>query len=84
GYMPWNTYCTAEENWAGYFRRDAGDNARRTAALGAKSVTAFTRYGLNTGSNDTLRAGNYGWATAAAQDARIAKFNASVDATKAV
>lgn len=86
GTMPWNTYLTNEENWAGYFRREAGDNARRTAALGAKSVVAFSRYGLNTGSNDALKAGNYNWATAAAPaagDTRIAKFNATVDATKA-
>ena len=79
GYMPWNTYLTNEENWAGYYRREAGDNARRTTALGAKSVVAFTRYGLATGAGDTLRAGNYGWATAAAGDARVAKFNASTD-----
>ncbi|HVF94794.1 MAG TPA: alkaline phosphatase PhoX [Sphingomonas sp.] len=82
GYMPWNTYLTCEENWAGYFRRDAGDNARRTTALGARAVTAFTRYGINTSTGDTLRRGNHDWATAAAGDARIAKFNASVDATK--
>jgi hypothetical protein len=82
GYMPWNTYLTCEENWAGYFRRNAGDNARRTAALGARAVTAFTRYGLNTSTGDTLRRGNYDWATAAAGDARIAKFNASVDAAQ--
>jgi len=85
GTMPWNTYLTNEENWAGYFRREAGDNARRAAALGAKSVVAFSRYGLNTGSNDGLRGGNYGWATAAAPaagDTRIAKFNATVDATQ--
>ncbi|MBB4155608.1 hypothetical protein GGQ80_003533 [Sphingomonas jinjuensis] len=82
GTMPWGTYLTCEENWAGYYRREAGDNARRAAALGAKSVVAFTRYGLSTGSGDTLRVGNYGWATAAAGDSRIAKFNATVDATK--
>ena len=52
GAMPWNTYLTCEENWAGYFRREAGDNARRTAALGARAVAAFTRYGLNTGTGD--------------------------------
>ena len=27
GTMPWHTYLTNEENWAGYFRREAGDNA---------------------------------------------------------
>ena len=82
GYMPWNTYLTCEENWAGYFRREAGDNARRTTSVSAKSVVAFTRYGLNTGTGDTLRAGNYGWATATGDD-RILKFNASVNAAAA-
>ena len=83
GYMPWQTYATCEENWAGYFRREAGDNARRTAALGARSVTAFARYGLNTGSNDALRSGNYAWTTAAEPtpgDTLIGKFNATVRA----
>ncbi|MCP3733767.1 PhoX family phosphatase [Sphingomonas sp. RP10(2022)] len=80
GTMPWNTYLTNEENWAGYFRRDTGDNARRTAAVGAKSTVAFARYGLSE------RTGNYGWTTAAAPaagDTRIAKFNATIDPTKA-
>ncbi len=89
GYMPWGTYTTCEENWAGYFRRDAGDNARRTTALGARAVAAFTRYGLNTSAGDTLRAGNFSWTTAApiASDASgtlISKFNATVDAAKAI
>lgn len=82
GTMPWNTYLTCEENWAGYFRREAGDNARRTAALGARSVTAFNRYGLGMGAGDRLKAGNYGWATAAptaAGNTDIAKFNATLD-----
>jgi secreted PhoX family phosphatase len=82
GTMPWMTYCTAEENWAGYYRREAGDNARRTTAMGAKSVVAFNRYGLSMGSGDAIRRGNYDWATAAAPaagDTRIAKFNATVD-----
>lgn len=83
GTMPWQTYLTCEENWAGYFRREAGDNARRTAALGGRSVTAFARYGLNTGSGDALRGGNYGWTTAAEPtpgDTLIGKFNATVRA----
>ncbi len=83
GYMPWGTYLTCEENWAGYFRREADDNARRTAALSARSVTAFNRYGLGMGANDGLRAGNYGWATAAptaAGNTDVSKFNASVRA----
>lgn len=83
GYMPWGTYLTCEENWAGYFRREAGDNARRTAALGARSVTAFNRYGLGMAANDGLRAGNYLWTTAAPTsggNTDISKFNASVRA----
>ena len=31
GYTPWGTNLTCEENWAGYFRRDTGDNARAAA-----------------------------------------------------
>lgn len=42
GYTPWGTYLTCEENWAGYFRRLAADNANRTA----KELTAFARYGV--------------------------------------
>lgn len=85
GMMPWNTYLTCEENWAGYFRRDAGDNARRTAALGARAVQAFTRYGLNTGSGDALRAGNYSWTTAAeatSGQTLIGKLNATTNASQ--
>ena len=29
GVTPWGTYLTAEENWAGYFKRNAGDDAAR-------------------------------------------------------
>ena len=80
GTMPWMTYLTNEENWAGYFRREAGDNVRRTAVVGARSTVAFARYGLSE------RSGNYNWASAAAPaagDTRIAKFNATIDPAKA-
>ena len=43
GYTPWGTYLTAEENWAGYFRRiTAVDNPRRTA----KELASLARYGV--------------------------------------
>jgi secreted PhoX family phosphatase len=29
GVTPWGTYLAAEENWAGYFKRNAGDDAAR-------------------------------------------------------
>lgn len=82
GRMPWGTYMTCEDDWAGYFRRDAGDDARRNAALGAKSVYAFSRYGLDTGSGDAFRGGNYDWTTASEQasgQTLIRKFNATTN-----
>lgn len=43
GYTPWNTYVTCEENFAGYFRRNAAtDNPRRSP----KEVLALARYGV--------------------------------------
>ncbi|MEW5685987.1 MAG: alkaline phosphatase PhoX [Pseudomonadota bacterium] len=77
GGSPWGTYLTCEENWAGYFRRGAADNAARSA----KDVTALARYGVGQGA-----AGNYGWATvtaAAAGDTRFARWNASATAADA-
>ncbi|WP_375419798.1 alkaline phosphatase PhoX [uncultured Sphingomonas sp.] len=60
GTMPWNTYLTNEENWAGYFRRDTGDAAVRIASgpAGTKANASLTRYGI-----PENRPGNYGWAT---------------------
>jgi len=60
GYMPWGTYITAEENWAGYFKRDTSDDAVRGGSA-AKSVIALSRYGLSVASNS--RAGNNRWST---------------------
>jgi secreted PhoX family phosphatase len=61
GTMPWNTYLTNEENWVGYFRREVGDAARRTASgpVGVKANISLARYGKTENSSST--AGNYGW-----------------------
>ncbi|MEG3088176.1 PhoX family protein [Sphingomonas sp. PB4P5] len=69
GTMPWNTYLTNEENWAGYFRRTAGDAAVRIAAGASKENTSLARYGIPEG-----RAGNNNWATVVAADASSTVF----------
>ncbi|MGH6614925.1 alkaline phosphatase PhoX [Sphingomonas sp.] len=62
GTMPWNTYLTAEENWAGYFKRETGDVATRGGAS-AKANVSLARYGI-----PENRPGNYGWATVVPAD----------------
>lgn len=59
GYTPWGTYLTAEENWAGYLRRDAGDDAKRLALYGQRNINALKRNGMTEN-----RSGNYRWAYA--------------------
>ncbi|EGI76325.1 PhoX family protein [Hylemonella gracilis] len=66
GTTPWGTYLTCEENWAGYFRRLAADDARRSA----KELAAFKRYGVS-------GAGREGWATVGDDDL-YARWNTEV------
>jgi secreted PhoX family phosphatase len=76
GFSPWSTYLTCEENWVGYFRRDASDLTARSA----KEQTSLARYGKG-----VAAAGNYGWTTATAPtagDTSIAKFNITIDPAK--
>lgn len=76
GTMPWNTYLTAEENWAGYFRRSTGDVAARGGAT-AKVNVSLARYGIPEG-----RAGNNSWATVVPADptsTNYAKWNITVN-----
>ena len=77
GFTPWSTYVTCEENWAGYFRRDASDVAARAGLLGAKAQTSLARIGRGSASG-----GSYGWTTGANGEDRINKFNITLDATK--
>ncbi|HEX8446014.1 MAG TPA: alkaline phosphatase PhoX [Sphingomonas sp.] len=65
GLMPWGTYTTCEENWAGYFRRDTTDDAVR-AATAPRTVVALNRYGLAVTTN---RPGNNRWSTVTPADA---------------
>jgi secreted PhoX family phosphatase len=80
GYMPWGTYMTNEENWNGYFRRDAGDVATRGGAT-AKANVGLARYGLTEN-----RPGNFGWASVNptnSSDTSYRRWNMTVQAATA-
>jgi len=79
GYTPWNTYLTCEENWSGYFRRDASDVAARPA-LDPRQQTSLARYGKGAASG-----GNFSWTTTTpptAGDTGIARLNITLDPAK--
>ena len=61
GKTPWNTYVSGEENWYGYFFRDAKDDERRGKKN--KSVTGLLRYGRKAGD-----ASRHGWESAGTAD----------------
>jgi secreted PhoX family phosphatase len=62
GHTPWGTFLTCEENWAGYFRRAAGDDTTRGGSM-ARSVRSLQRYGITQGAG-----GSYGWTTVVPAD----------------
>ncbi len=68
GRTPWGTYLSGEENWMGYFTRDAADN---TARGGDKSVASLNRYGSSQGA-----ASRHGWETSGSED-KYARWNIS-------
>jgi hypothetical protein len=67
GKTPWGTYASGEENWFGYFSRDARDNERR--GRNDKSVVALNRYGRPAGAPS-----RHGWESAGTDD-RYARWN---------
>ncbi len=74
GKTPWGTYVSGEENWFGYFHRDAKDDDRR----GKKdpSVLALERYGRKAGA-----ASRHGWESAGPQDMYVRWNNGAVGAS---
>jgi secreted PhoX family phosphatase len=76
GYTAWGSYLTCEENWAGYFRRDEGDEARRSD----KERTGLRRYNIADGAR-----GANGWSTVAGEDAGMvfSRWNATARAEDA-
>lgn len=74
GLTPWGTFLTGEENWAGYFHRTAGDDARRN---NDKSATSLRRYGRGQGA-----ASRHGWETGGTED-KYARWNNSKIGTSA-
>lgn len=74
GKTPWNSFVTGEENWAGYFTRNATDD---TARGNDKSVAALKRYGRAQGGGS-----RHGWETGGTED-KYARWNISKLGTSA-
>jgi len=68
GRTPWGTFVSGEENWFGYFFRDAQDDQRRN---NPKMVAALNRYGRRAGA-----ASRHGWESGGNTD-RYARWNVS-------
>ncbi len=67
GKTPWGTFVSGEENWFGYFFRDAKDDERR--GKNDKQVQALNRYGRKAGA-----ASRHGWESAGTDD-RFVRWN---------
>ena len=74
GKTPWGTYASGEENWFGYFSRDAKDDAKRGAK--DKAVAALNRYGRKAGA-----ASRHGWESAGSSDQYVRWNNSAIGAS---
>ncbi|WP_382323732.1 PhoX family phosphatase [Hydrogenophaga sp. UC242_53] len=73
GRTPWGTYISGEENWFGYFFRDAKDDDARKKD---KQVQALNRYGRKAGA-----ASRHGWESGGASDTYTRWNNGAVGAS---
>ena len=71
GKTPWGTYASGEENWFGYFTRDAKDDAKRGTK--DKAVAALNRYGRRAGA-----ASRHGWESAGSSDQYVRWNNSAI------
>ena len=74
GKTPWGTFVSGEENWFGYFSRDARDNDRR--GRNDKSVVALNRYGRAAGAPS-----RHGWESAGPEDKYVRWNNGATGAS---
>lgn len=74
GKTPWDTFLTGEENWYGYFFRDAADDAARS---NDKTSIALRRYGMKAGQKS-----RHGWESGGSAD-KYMRWNNSVIASSA-
>ena len=73
GKTPWGTYVSGEENWFGYFFRDAKDDDARKKD---KQVQALKRYGRKAGD-----ASRHGWESAGTEDRFVRWNNSAIGAS---
>ncbi|OOG79370.1 phosphatase [Hydrogenophaga sp. A37] len=73
GKTPWGTFVSGEENWFGYFFRDAKDDDARKKD---KQVQGLKRYGRKAG-----EASRHGWESAGADDRFVRWNNSAIGAS---
>ena len=73
GKTPWGTFVSGEENWYGYFFRDAKDDDVRKKD---KQVQALKRYGRKAGD-----ASRHGWESGGADDRFVRWNNSAIGAS---